>query len=514
MGSSGSKPSGAAARASELNEKQIEGVTASVSSLHVRSSAIPKVEPLSADGSIGTENFKEWDTAIAEDPRLAVSKAVLNHADLKTTLLQRNTLIRDPHVYNTKLPFNPNKKVTNQKSSGRCWLFATTNVIRYNMANTLGLEDFQLSQSYLSFYDKLNKANYYLENSIENVDLPIDDRLIVHLATDPVADGGQWDMALNLLKNYGVVPQSIFPESYSSSATSRLNSIVTTKLREHALLLRASVASLRASGAFAHLTAEQANDELVKVLRKEKEVYVGEIYKILTIAQGEPPKPNEKFLWEYYDKKGDYKSWEGTPIEFLKAFGSKQYPILDAFSIINDPRHEYGKLYTVEKLGNVWGGLPIRYVNTTSDDLKAAIVKSIKAGQPVFFGCDVGKSSDSPSGVMDVGLYGLESAFGVEFGMDKAQRLRTNESAMTHAMVITAVHVDPATGKPVRFRVENSWNNTVGDDGYMVMTDKWFDEYAYQVVISRQLADPAHVKILDGGDFVALKPWDPLGALA
>lgn len=504
MGATPSKSDSSSRADKVYDEKRVEAATRSMASLSVQP-MINGGKPLSADGSISPSNFEQWDSEIAKDPSITVSKAVLNHADLKTTLLSRKKTIADVHIYNTKLSSDPNKKVTNQKSSGRCWLFATTNVIRYNVANTLGLEDFELSQSYLSFYDKLNKANYYLENTIENIDLPLDDRLIVHLASDPVGDGGQWDMALNLLKNYGVVPQSIYPESYSSSATSKLNQIVTTKLREHALLLRSSAASLRA-------TQSLSSDELVAALRKEKEKYMGEIYKIITIAQGEPPKPDESFVWEYYTAKGEYKKWEGTPVEFYKTYSSKHYPHLEAFSLINDPRNKYGKHYTVEKLGNVWGGVPIRYVNTTSENLKAAVVKIIKAGQPVFFGCDVGKESDTPTGIMDTGLYATEHAFGITFGLSKADRLRTGESAMTHAMVITAVHLSPS-GEPVRFRVENSWSSTAGQDGYMMMTSDWFDEYVFQVVVPKQLADKELVKVLDQ-EPIALKPWDPLGALA
>lgn len=507
MGAAPSKttPTTAPSSSSSFNEKQrVQDVTESMASLAVKGG------PLSSDGTISLENIREWDHDIAQDPRISVSRSILNHTDIKAALLSRKKTIADVHVYNTKLSSDPNKKVTNQKSSGRCWLFATTNVIRYSVANTLGLENFELSQSYLSFYDKLNKANYYLELSIENLDLPLDDRLIVHLASDPVGDGGQWDMALNLLENYGVIPQAIFPESFSSSATSRLNQLVTTKLREHAILLRSSAESLRAS--FAHLSEESRNKHVLSALRKQKESYMGEIYKILTIAQGEPPKPTDSFTWEYYTAKGDYKKWTGTPIEFYKAFSSKQYPHLEAFSLINDPRNDYGKLYTVEKLGNVWNGTPIRYVNTTSENLKSAVVKTIKAGQPVFFGCDVGKSSDNAQGLMDTDLFDIENAFGIKFGLSKADRLRTGESAMTHAMVITAVHLDDS-GKPVRFRVENSWASTAGQDGYFMMTDTWFDEYVFQVVIPKQLAAPELAKVLET-EAIALKPWDPLGALA
>ncbi|KAF8334243.1 peptidase C1B bleomycin hydrolase [Cantharellus anzutake] len=499
----------------KLNEKHHyqhasdEAIAAAILPLSISPSA---QGPVSSDGSISLENLENWEdeASKARDQRLQLSRTILNHTDFKTALLSRKTKIANLHIFNTRLDFHGNTKVTDQKSSGRCWLFATTNVIRYNIAKSLGLEDFQLSQSYLFLYDKLNKANYYLELSIQHVDLPLDDRLIVHLADDPVGDGGQWDMAVNLLENYGLVPQAIFPESYSSSASKRLDQLITTKLREHALLLRKRFAELE--GSLGVLDAPTRQQRIQEDLRQRKEQYIGEVYKILTVTLGEPPKPNDRFDWEYYTAHGDYKSWTGTPLEFYKTFSNKRYPHHEAFSLINDPRNEYGKLYTVDKLGNVWNGRPIRYVNTSSQRLREAVVKTIKAGQPVFFGCDVGQSSDQASGVMATGLYDIENAFGVTLGLDKADRLRTGESAMTHAMTITAVHLDDK-GTPVRFKVENSWGETAGEHGYFVMTTEWFDEYVYQVVVPKQLAPGDLIKVLDQEPIV-LPPWDPLGALA
>ncbi|KAG8773518.1 hypothetical protein FRC12_002494, partial [Ceratobasidium sp. 428] len=213
------------------------------------------------------------------------------------------------------------------------------------------------------------------------------------------------------------------------------------------------------------------------------------------------------FTWDYKDKDGKVKSWEGTPRQFYKTFSSKQYPPLQAFSLINDPRNDYGKLYTVEALGNIWD------VNTESKRLKDAVVTCIKAGQPVFFGCDVGKFLDQPHGIMDLDVYDFKNGLGLKHGMSKEQRLRTGDSAMTHAMVITGVHLD-ASGAPVRYRVENSWGDATGDKGYYVMTDKWFDEYVFQVVVPRQLASKDLIKVLDGGNPTVLPAWDPMGSLA
>lgn len=239
---------------------------------------------------------------------------------------------------------------------------------------------FQLSQSYLFFYDKLEKANYYLENSIELADKALDDRLVQYLSMAPLNDGGQWDMVVNLLDRYGVVPQPIYPESFSSSNSGRMDSLLTTKLREHGLRLRKLDQALRLSEWHVDLMSkgevEKANKARVGVLRKKKEEFTGEIYKILTICLGVPPSPTESFTWEYYDKDSKARSWIGTPREFYKTFAetAKSKPT-EAFSLINDPRNEYGKLYTVDRLGNVWGGRSVRYVNTTSERLQEAVVK-------------------------------------------------------------------------------------------------------------------------------------------
>jgi bleomycin hydrolase len=351
----------------------------------------------------------------------------------------------------------------------------------------------------------LNKSNYYLELSIEHADFPIDDRLINHLSGDLISDGGQFDMVVNLLESYGVVPQAIYPESLHSSLSSPLNALLKTKLREHALILRRLSSSLRAEGSL-------SPDAILDTLRAKKEELMKEIYTVMTATLGVPPTPNDKFSWDYYDEHGKTGHWEGTPVEFYKAFSGKYLPS-DSFSLINDPRNEYSKLYTVDKLGNIWGGRPVLYVNTEIENLKNTVVKMIKAGQPVFFGCDVGKFSDSGKGIMDTALFEYESAFSITLGLTKADRLRVNESAMTHAMTIVGVHLDE-NGKPVRYKVENSWGDASGDKGYFVMTDKWFEEFVFQVVVPKVLAPKDLVAVFEGKEKVVLPPWDPMGSLA
>jgi bleomycin hydrolase len=248
-------------------------------------------------------------------------------------------------------------------------------------------------------------------------------------------------------------------------------------------------------------------------LRAKKEELVREVYNIMTATLGVPPNPNKRFVWEYVDADGKVGRYEGSPKEYYQEFATKPYSPADSFSLINDPRNAYNHLYTVDKLGNIWGGRPILYVNTEIENMKAMVVKMIKAGQPVFFGCDVGKFSERDSGIMDTALFEYENAFDIKLGLSKADRLEMGDSAMTHAMVITAVHLDPA-GKPVRYKVENSWGETAGKEGFMVMTDAWFDQFVYQVVVPKALAPKDLVAVFEAGDKIVLPAWDPMGALA
>jgi bleomycin hydrolase len=320
-------------------------------------------------------------------------------------------------------------------------------------------------------------------------------------------------MACNLLERYGVVPQAVYPESYSSSASGRINRLITSSIRQHSLGLRKLSAQLTASFAAAGLDKEACALAVRTALRKKKEHCLGDTWRILTATLGLPPNPKQKFTWDYYDADGKVHSWTGTPRQFYLEHSSKKYPPTESFSLINDPRNPYSALYTVDKLGNVWGGREVRYVNTSTDRLKAAVVKIIQAGQPVFFGCDVGQLSDTASGVMDTRLFDYQEAFGIALTMDKTARLQSGDSAMTHAMVITGVHLD-ADGNPVRYRVENSWGDAVGDKGYFVMTDRWFDEFVYQVVVPKALAPKDLVEVYEGSNPTVYPPWDPMGTLA
>ncbi|RXK40742.1 hypothetical protein M231_01994 [Tremella mesenterica] len=483
MGSTASKAvpsvSSATAHLLQVQEKQ--------SYLSAPSPYVSDDEPVWA--SVPVDALASWSSKIDNDPSLQLSRLVLSNSDPVQTLISRKALIKDAKVFNLTLKGEYPGPRVNQASSGRCWLFATTNVLRYNVVEVLGLGDFQLSQSYLFFYDKLEKANYYLENVLQLVDEPLEGRLMTYLNGAPVNDGGQWDMAVNIIEKYGVIPQTLYPESWSSSASSRLDSLLTSKLREYGLILRAA-------------SPGEA--------RKLKSRMMSEVFTALSITLGSPPKPTEKLTWEYYDKAGKFHSWTGTPVEFYGAFAKRKgMQPKSSFSLINDPRNSYETLYTVQRLGNVWGGRPVQYVNAPIEALEDAVIAGIKANTPLFFGCDVGKCSNTKEGVMDCELYNLKLAYGFNLGMNKAQRLESGESSMTHAMVITAVHVDD-NGRPVRYKVENSWSESAGEKGWFMMTAQWFREYVYQVVIPRSVADKKWTAVLEGGKAVVLKPWDPM----
>lgn len=430
--------------------------------------------------------------------RLALS--ALSSADPKTVLLSRSTQTKDQQIFNVKIPFE-GAPITNQRSSGRCWLFASTNVFRVALMKRHNLDKFELSQAYLFFYDKLEKANFFLEQILDTVDEELDSRLVKELMGAPVNDGGQWDMVYNLVKKYGLVPQVLYPDSFNAQSSSAINQLITTKLREDALQLRALATSSKS-----------------KDIAAVKEKMMREIHLILTLTLGPPPSPTSEFTWNYLDKNGNAHELKTTPVAFAAELSSPKSiritgsTVHDMFSLVNDPRNEYNTLLTVDRLGNIVGGRGITYVNVDMSTLKSACIKMLQAGLPIFFGSDVGKYSNSQSGIMDLGLIDYELGFNVRLGMSKAQRLQVGESAMTHAMVLTAVHLDEQ-GKSVRWRVQNSWGEDAGTEGWFVMSDKWMDEFVYQAVVEPRFVSKAVRDVLSTKPKV-LPLWDPMGALA
>lgn len=433
--------------------------------------------------------------------RLALS--ALTSLPLNEVVSQKTATLSDTQVFNVQIPFE-GSPVTNQRSSGRCWLFASLNVHRVAIMKKHNLKEFQFSQAYPFFWDKLEKSNYFLESILDTSDEDLDSRLVQTLLRDPTGDGGQWDMFVNLVRKYGLVPQSLYPDSFNAMNSSAMDRLITTKLRENALILR----SMKSSSHTSRSSLLATKDKMLQ-----------EMHLILTIMLGPPPNPNKLFTWEYFDASGKYRRVSKTPLQFASELSDPSATAIirsdvnSLFSLVNDPRNEYNTLLSVSRLGNVVEGFPIRYVNVPMSTMKVAAIAMLRAGLPVMFGSDVGKFSDSKTGVMDTALYDYGLAFNVELNMTKTQRLVTGESAMTHAMVLTAVQID-SEGKPERWRVMNSWGENAGEKGFFVMSDAWMDQFCYQVVVDPRYVTKEIRAILEKGDPKVLPLWDPMGALA
>ncbi len=384
-------------------------------------------------------------------------------------------------------------KVTNQKGSGRCWGFAALNLMRIEFSKKYDLQGFEFSQSYFMFFDKLEKSNYFLENILSTLDLEFNSRLIMHLLDSPIQDGGQWDMFVNLMDKYGIVPQSVMPETVHTSMSRPMNVLITRTLRKFASILR----------------NEYKKGASIKDLRKIKVGMMSSIYKMLCNFIGQPP---TLFNWEARTKKKKFIRYENiTPLDFYNKMSGIN--LKNKVCLIHCPMSdkEYNKLYTVKYLGNVVEGQIIQYLNVPIEELKKAAVKSIKNDEAVWFGCDVGKMFHRDLGVMIEGLYDYNSFFGVDSNMDKATKLEYGDSQMTHAMLFTGVNL--VKNKPTKWRVENSWGAKSGDKGYFLMSDDWFDEYNYEVVIDKKYLSKKILSLFNQKP-IKLEPWDPMGALA
>ena len=311
-------------------------------------------------------------------------------------------------------------------------------------------------------------------------------------------------MVYNLVEKYGLVPQVLYPDSFNASSSGILNSIVFSKLREYAIILRKLL---------------RAPSTTAEVLSSAKAKMMKEIHAILTLTLGPPPSVDDEFAWEFVDKAGKARTVRATPKAFASDIYSSSFRITSStvaqmVSLVHDPRHEPLTLMTVDRLGNIVGGRPITYINVDMPTLKAACVATLKAGLPIFFGSDVGKFSSTATGIMDLSLIDYELGFNVSLlGMNKAARLRTGESQMTHAMVLTAVHVDETTGQTVRWRVQNSWGTAAGSDGWFVMSDDWMSEFVYQAVIDPKFLSK-EVRDVLRSEPIVLPLWDPMGSLA
>lgn len=429
--------------------------------------------------------------AYEANPKFAAMENAISHNGLLASLEKRSAAVENTPIFSLDLTKD---KVSDQKASGRCWMFAALNTFRHKMIAGFQLEDFELSQAHTFFWDKYEKSNWFLEQVIATADQELTSRKVKFLLDTPQQDGGQWDMVVSLFEKYGVVPKSVYPESISSSNSRELNQILNKLLRQDAQILR-------------ELVAEGANSA---ELQAKKEELLQEVFNFLAMNLGLPPR---QFDFSYRDKDNHFHSESGlTPLTFYQKYVDLKLD--DYVSIINAPTADkpYGRSYTVEMLGNVVGSKPVRYLNVEMDRLKELAIAQMQAGETVWFGSDVGQSSNRKAGVMAEGMHDFTASMDIRLTQDKAGRLDYSESLMTHAMVLTGVDLDE-NGKAKKWKVENSWGEKVGNKGYFVASDAWMDEYTYQIVVRKEFLTAAELAAYEAEPLV-LAPWDPMGALA
>lgn len=439
--------------------------------------------------SISQQQLADWSADYNGCAQRRLATMALSKSDLSAVAYVPQNGFAMKQKFSVEIP---TLEVTNQQASGRCWLFAATNVLRERIAKELNLEKFELSQSYLAFWDKFERANYFLESILETANLPADDRTVSFVLATGVHDGGQWDMFANIVEKYGVVPKDVYNETYQSCHTNSMNHYLNRNLKICAAKLRAMV-------------AEGSPEAEIQAAKSEM---LGRVYGFLCSCYTEPPKT---FDFEYVDKDKNYHIEKGmTPASFCEKYVGDL--LKKTVSVIHAPTKDkpYHKTYTIRMLGNVVGGREVRHLNLTMDEFKAAVIAQMQAGKVVWFGSDVGKFGEREKGVWDDQSFDAALLTGLDMEISKADALDYGFSAMNHAMVLTGVQLED--GRPVRWKIENSWGDANGEKGYYVCSDSWFDQYVFQAAVEREyLGDLA---ALADQTPAVLEPWDPMGTLA
>ena len=441
----------------------------------------------SPDGGISAAMLEEISSSYAGD---ADDKAIRN-ALAVTPIPTLATNAENAAMIDTHFSDRVRTKgITDQQSSGRCWLFTGLNVLRAKMIDKYELPGMEFSQNYLFFYDQLEKANLFLQGVIDTKDLPFEDRKVDWLFTNPLSDGGQFTGVSNLITKYGLVPAEAMPETYQANNTSQMATLLKLKLREQGLDLREAA-------------AKGANTKKLQAMKVDQ---LKDIYRMLALCLGEPVK---EFEWIRCDKSNKIVSRKTyTPKSFYDEFIGEDLEN-NYIMIMNDPCREYGKVYEIDYDRHVYDGHNWVYINLPVDRIKEMAIASIKDNTAMYFSCDVGKFANSKKGVLDINNFDYESLMGVTFGMDKKERVQTHASGSSHAMTLIAV--DIVDGKPVKWMVENSWGPASGYQGNYIMTDEWFNEYMFRLVVEKKYVPADVLKMLDQKP-IQLPAWDPMFA--
>jgi len=425
----------------------------------------------------GFDNSKPADRALLN--------AVSGNSIIKLATV-RSITGKEQHQFSDKVVV---KGITDQKSSGRCWMFTGLNTLRPQIIEAHSLQNFEFSTNYLFFWDQLEKANMFLEGIIATAGLPLNDRKVEWLLKEPIGDGGVWNSWANLIVKYGVVPKHVMPETYHSENTAQLNQFLKRKLREQALMLRDECNSGN-------------SEEQLHALKLEM---LKEIYRILVLCLGEPP---EKFEYGFPDKNGKVKEMvEYTPLSFFQK-NFKEFDLTNFVMLMNDPTREFYKLYEIESDKNVVEGISWRYINLPADEIKKFAILSIKDNTPMYASCDVGKFRNNDDGTLDLNNYDFESLLGVPFSMSKKERIESYDSGSSHAMLLIAVYIN-RDGNPIKWQFENSWGASSGYNGYLSFTDAWFSEYLFRLVVNKKYVGNDVLEVLKQEPII-LPPWDPM----
>lgn len=415
----------------------------------------------------------------------AIQNVLTNDKSIRDNALNRDLQGKIDHYFKYRVNV---KGITNQQSSGRCWMFTSMNVLRPTVMEKYNLNQFDFSHNYLYFWDIFEKSNLFLENIIATAGRPMDDREVTEYFKSPVGDGGVWNLYYNAAQKYGVVPQEVMPETAHSNNTSQMTGVINEKLRLGGYTLR----ELAAQG------------KKAKELRAEKNNVLKDVYRILSLCLGEPP---HQFTWRYKTKKGEIKELTNyTPQQFYKEITPADYSPENYIMVMNDPTREYYKVYEIQNYKNTIEGINWIYLNLPNEDLKAAALASIKNNEPLYASCDVGKQFNRETGILDPEMYDYESLLGVKLHMDKKARILTRQSGSAHAMTIVGCDTDE-NDKPVKWEFENSWGDKSGHNGYLTFTDKWFDEYMFRAVLHKKYLNEKALQALKSKP-VQLPVWD------
>ncbi len=438
--------------------------------------------------ALGSDDLELFRKDFSASPAYRLAQNAVTRVGADDVALNREVVNTTDHALSISLD---DWKVTNQERSGRCWLFAGLNLLRVGAKKAMGLKEFEFSQNYVMFWDKLERANYFLESIIDTAERGTDERTVAFLLDSVANDGGQWNMFVGLVHKHGLVPKAFMPETKSSSDTGRMNAVLRHLLHQGAMRLR------------------RAREHSVEEARAEKVEILAVVYRVLCIHLGTPP---ERFEWQWIDSDRTFhRDGTLTPCEFAGRYVT--VPMDEYVCLVHDPRptSPMGRTFTVEYLGNVVGAPPVTYLNVEMPVMKDLAVRALESGEPVWFGCDVGKMMSSDLGLWDAELFDYPALYDTSFDLDKADRLIYHETQMTHAMLFTGV--DLAEGGARRWRVENSWGSERGKEGFYTMNDSWFDEYVFETAARRSLLSPQLQAALDQAP-ITLPAWDPMGALA